>query len=135
GKVNEAPFAAAVAKHLGTEHFELPISQKEILEMVPGFLDVFDEPFCDSSAFPTMLVSKLARKYVTVTLSGDGGDELFWGYNSYLWAKRLQSPLLKMAAPVIHGGSRFLNSRYKRAGMLFAKHKPAHSKSHLFSQD
>ena len=74
GKVNEAPYAAAVAKHLNTEHYELPITQQEMLDMVPGFLNVYDEPFSDSSAFPTMLVSKLARKYVTVTLSGDGGD-------------------------------------------------------------
>jgi asparagine synthase (glutamine-hydrolysing) len=135
GKVNEAPYAAAVAKHLHTEHYELPITQQETLGMVPDFLNVYDEPFCDSSAFPTMLVSKLARQYVTVTLSGDGGDELFWGYNSYRWAKRLQSPLLKQAAPFIHGASRFLNSRYKRIGSLFEKHPAPHFKSHLFSQD
>jgi asparagine synthase (glutamine-hydrolysing) len=135
GKVNEAPYAAAVAKHLNTEHYELPITQQEMLEMVPDFLNVYDEPFSDSSAFPTMLVSKLARQYVTVTLSGDGGDELFWGYNSYLWAKRLQNPLLKFASPVIYSGSKFLNNRYKRAGMLFEKHEPENFKSHLFSQD
>jgi asparagine synthase (glutamine-hydrolysing) len=135
GKINEAPYAAAVAKHLGTNHHELPITQKEMLELVPEFMNVYDEPFTDSSAFPTMLVSKLARKHVTVTLSGDGGDELFLGYGSYQWAKRLQNPLLKLAAPLIHEGSRFLNNRYKRAGMLFQKHPAAHFKSHLFSQD
>ncbi len=135
GKVNEAPYAAAVAKHLDTEHHELPITQKEMLEMVPDFLNVYDEPFCDSSAFPTMLVSKLARKHVTVTLSGDGGDELFWGYNSYLWARRLKNPLFKMTAPLIFSGSRLLNSRFKRIGKLFEKHNSANFKSHLFSQD
>lgn len=135
GKVNEAPYAAVVAKHIGTEHYELPITQYEMLEMVPGFLQVYDEPFCDSSAFPTMMVSKLARKYVTVTLSGDGGDELFWGYNTYLWAKRLQNPLLKAAAPLIYGSTQILGSRYKRAGMLFQNHPSSHFKSHLFSQD
>jgi asparagine synthase (glutamine-hydrolysing) len=135
GKVNEGPYAAAVAKYLGTNHHELPITQKEVLDMAPGFLEVYDEPFCDSSAFPTMLVSKLARKHVTVTLSGDGGDELFWGYGTYTWAKRLQNPFLKIAAPLIHSGSRLMSSRYKRIGMMFEKHDPAYAKSHNFSQN
>ena len=134
GKVNEAPFAAAVAGHLQTNHHELPITQKEMLEMVPDFMSVYDEPFTDSSAFPTMLVSKLARKHVTVTLSGDGGDELFCGYGSYLWAKRFQNPLLKIAAPLVYAGTRFLNSRYQRAGMLFARFPKGHFNSHIFSQ-
>jgi len=135
GKVNEAPYAAAVARYLDTEHYEIPITQQEILKMVPDFLNVYDEPFCDSSAFPTMLISKLARQHVTVTLSGDGGDELFCGYNSYLWAKRLSNPFLKIAAPAIYSSSRLLSSRYKRIGKLFEKHNPAYFKSHLFSQD
>jgi asparagine synthase (glutamine-hydrolysing) len=135
GKVNEAPFAEAVAKHLRTNHHELPISQKDVLEMIPGFLEVYDEPFSDSSAFPTMLVSKLARQHVTVALSGDGGDELFWGYGSYLWAKRLQNPLLKLMSPLISGASKFFNNRYQRAGKLFEKHNPVYFKSQLFSQD
>ncbi len=135
GKVNEAPYAAAVANYLNTEHYELPITQREILEMVPDFLNVYDEPFCDSSSFPTMLVSKLARKYVTVTLSGDGGDELFGGYNSYVWAKRLQNPLLKTGAPLLYNASKFFSSRYKRAGMLFQHYPHEHFNSHVFSQD
>jgi asparagine synthase (glutamine-hydrolysing) len=134
GKINEAPYAAAVAKHIGTNHYELPITQKEILEMVPSFMGVYDEPFTDSSAFPTMLVSKLARQHVTVTLSGDGGDELFGGYGSYLWAKKMENPLLRIAAPLVYASTRFLNSRYQRAGLLFEKHPAAHSKSHIFSQ-
>jgi asparagine synthase (glutamine-hydrolysing) len=134
GKINEAPYAAAVAKHLGTNHYELPITQKEILEMVPSFMSVYDEPFTDSSAFPTMLVSKLARQHVTVTLSGDGGDELFGGYGSYLWATRLENPLLKITAPLVYHSTRLLNSRYQRAGLLFDRYPPGHSKSHIFSQ-
>ena len=134
GKINEAPYAAAVARHLQTSHHELPITQKDILEMVPGFMSVYDEPFTDSSAFPTMLVSKLARQYVTVTLSGDGGDELFCGYDSYLWAKRFQNPVLRITAPMIYASTRVLNSRYQRAGMLFASHPTGHLNSHIFSQ-
>ncbi len=134
GKINEAPYAAEVAKHLGTNHHELPITQKEILEMVPSFINVYDEPFTDSSAFPTMLVSKLARQHVTVTLSGDGGDELFGGYGSYLWAKKMENPFLRSIGPLVYAATRKLNSRYQRAGLLFEKHPTGHSKSHLFSQ-
>jgi asparagine synthase (glutamine-hydrolysing) len=135
GKVNEAPFAAAVAKYLDTDHHELPITQRDMLDMIPGFLKVYDEPFCDSSAFPTLMVSKLARQHVTVALSGDGGDEMFLGYGSYLWAKRLQNRLLKGGSPLIHAASKFLNSRYKRIGKLFESYPTANFKSHLFSQD
>lgn len=135
GKINEAPFAAKVAQHLQTNHHELPITQKEILDMVPGFIQVYDEPFSDSSAFPTMLVSKLARQHVTVTLSGDGGDELFWGYGSYLWTQRLQHPFFKAASPLISAAAQFGNSRYKRAGKMFESFPAGHFKSHVFSQD
>lgn len=135
GKINEAPYAAAIARHLRTDHHELPITQKEMVELVPSFLEVFDEPFTDSSAFPTMLVSKLARQHVTVALSGDGGDELFWGYGSYLWTKRLQNPLLRLGAPLISAATKLLNSRYQRAGTYFSAYPRGHFKSHLFSQD
>jgi asparagine synthase (glutamine-hydrolysing) len=134
GKINEAPYAASVAKHIGTHHHELPITQKEILEMVPSFMQVYDEPFTDSSAFPTMLVSKLARQHVTVTLSGDGGDELFGGYGSYLWAQKFEKPLYKLTAPLVYAATRLLNSRYQRAGLLFQQHPKGHTQSHLFSQ-
>lgn len=134
GKVNEAPYAAAVAKHINTNHHELPITQKEILEMVPSFMQVYDEPFTDSSAFPTMVVSKLARQHVTVTLSGDGGDELFGGYGSYLWAQKFEKPHYNLAAPLVYAATRFLNSRYQRAGLLFQKHPKGHKQSHIFSQ-
>lgn len=86
--LNEAPHAQLVAKHLGTKHRELICNAKEALEMLPIFAKVFDEPFADSSALPTLLVSQFAKKSVGVALSADGGDELFMGYPSYLNAQR-----------------------------------------------
>ena len=80
---NEAEYAKQVAKHLGTDHTELYISEKDLFEMVNSIPQYYDEPFADNSQIPSMLVSKLAKKDVTVALSGDGGDEFFCGYNIY----------------------------------------------------
>ncbi len=86
--LNEAPYAIDIANHLGTDHTEIECTEKEALGMIHDLPYYFDEPFADSSAIPTTLVSKMARKDVTVALSADGGDEIFAGYNRYDYMMR-----------------------------------------------
>ena len=96
---DEAPFAREFARHLDTEHVERRVSAKDAQATIPSIPSIYDEPFGDSSQIPTFLVSKLAREHVTVALSGDGGDELFGGYNRYFGTIRLWSALQWVPAP------------------------------------
>lgn len=107
-RYNEAEFAKEIAHHLGTEHTELYVSAQDALDVIPKLAQIYDEPFSDSSQIPTYLVSKMAKNYVTVSLSGDAGDELFCGYSRYSevsssWGKISKIPLVirKFLASII----------------------------------
>lgn len=135
GKHNEAPFAKNIADYLGTNHHEYTLQYRDALELIPEMQSMYDEPYADSSAVPTYLVSKMARKEVTMTLSGDGGDELFLGYGAYIWANRLEKSYLhtshNLAAKLLKMGS----NKYKRVSNLLQFDHKTFIPSHIFSQE
>ncbi len=134
-KHSEASHAAEVAKFLGTEHHEYILSENETIPLLESILDVYDEPYADSSAIPTMLVSKIAKQKATMMLSGDGGDELFHGYGAYHWANRLNNPLIRSFRFPISYFLSTRGNRSKRAASLFQYKNSASIQSHIFSQE
>ncbi len=99
-KLNEAPFAKEIANKLGTDHTEYYCTEKDILKLVNDLPFYYDEPFADSSAMPTMLVSKMAREKVTVALSADAGDEIFAGYNRYDYIEKYLGKIKNIPTPL-----------------------------------
>lgn len=132
---NESEYAKAIAKYLGTDHHEFIVSIKDAINLIDAIFESYDEPFADSSAIPTMLVSKLAKQYVTVTLSGEGGDELFFGYGSYKWAGRLSNPFWKLLRKPLVSVFSHMSSRYQRVGQLLNYNAQTNLPSHVFSQE
>lgn len=124
---NEAPHAAAIAKHLGTDHTELIVTSQQALEVVPKLSEIFDEPFADSSQIPTYLVSAMTREHVTVALSGDGGDELFSGYNRYQLTRRSWRMLSLVPAPLRRALAAGLTSVSTERWNAIFEYLPEHS--------
>jgi asparagine synthase (glutamine-hydrolysing) len=131
---NEAPFAAAVAGHLGTEHHELIVSPQDAQAVIPKLPQIYSEPFADSSQIPTFLVAQMAREHVTVSLSGDAGDELFGGYNRHVhahstWPKISGTPVAarRLAAACV---SRLSPATLDRLGGLLGRKDAIGEKLH-----
>jgi asparagine synthase (glutamine-hydrolysing) len=132
---NEAHYARDIATHLGTNHHEMFLTEQETLEWLPTFFDTYDEPFADSSGIPSLLIAHFARKHVTMTLSGDGGDELFLGYGSYRWAQRLSRLQPSWMRSLASGALNLGSHRMQRAAKVFGYENPQSRSSHIFSQE
>lgn len=132
---NEAEHALHIASRLKTNHHEYIATYDDALELITKVMMNFDEPFADSSAIPTFLVSQLASRHVKVVLSGDGGDELFLGYGAHHWAKKLQSPIYKYGK--YFGSFVFskMDSRYQRVAGLLKFDQNTFLPAHIFSQE
>lgn len=144
-RYNEAQNAKAVARHLGTDHTEMYLSTDDAIDAIPYLPSLYDEPFSDSSQIPTFLLSKLTRQHVTVCLSGDGGDELFGGYNRHFWGQdiwqkigRMPKSLKNIASKTLKSVSpRIWDSIFKKAGLILPERlnlRMPGDKVHKFSE-
>ena len=130
---DEAPFAKAIAKHLETDHTELYVTADQAMGVIPMLSSIYDEPFADSSQIPTILVSQLARSKVKVALSGDGGDELFGGYNRYIIGANLWRSLKHFPLPVRHLVRKIMLSAPVEILERFQRHLPRRFRGINFS--
>ena len=133
--VNESEYARAVATYLETNHHEFIISHKDVINIIETSFDAYDEPNADSSVIPTLLVSKLAKEHVTVALTGEGADEMFFGYGSYKWAQRLSTPTYQILKKPAASVFKHMSSRFQRIGKLLSTSDSYNLRSHIFSQE
>ncbi len=127
---NEAVFAKEVSRHLGTEHTELYVSPEEALKVIPRLPLIYDEPFADSSQIPTFLVAQMTRQHVTVSLSGDGGDELLGGYSRYHMGNSLKRIFKGLPEGVRKSlGTLILKLPPGKMGRLFSRTRPLPAQS------
>lgn len=134
-KHDESKYAQQIAAYLDTHHTAFTVTEKEAMQWVTQLTDIYDEPFADSSAIPTLMVSALASQQVKMVLTGDGGDEQFMGYGAYQWARRMNHPVTFTFRKMIATSLRFGNNRLKRASMVFAADSKKHLAEHIFSQE
>jgi asparagine synthase (glutamine-hydrolysing) len=135
-KHNEAPYAKRIAEYLKTDHTEYILDKEEALEIMSEVTKTYDEPFADSSAIPTMLISKLASQSVKVALSGEGADELFLGYGTYTWASRLQQPLVSKHKKTLRRLAQlFPTQKGQKAFSMLAPIPKTFLAAHIFSQE
>ncbi len=131
---SELHFAKKISDYLGTQHHELLLEEKEAIEMMDSLLEQFDEPFADSSMFPTYFISRYAAGTAKTILAGEGADELFMGYGSYNWPKRLEKTKLahSLIGQVL---KRMPSNRYKKSSLMFSHYSAQNPYSHVYSQD
>ncbi len=133
---DESVYARDIARRCGAEYHEICLRESEALEQVESIIDNYDEPFADPSAIPTSMISRYAVKFVKVSLSGDGGDELFYGYGRYQIGQFVSNPLVKILKPILnYGFSKLPSERFKRISRMFHTGSQGQFLPHLFSQE
>jgi asparagine synthase (glutamine-hydrolysing) len=135
GWLDESKHARKISSHFGTEHYELILDINDSISLIDNIFTVYDEPFGDTSALPVMLVSQLVKQNAKMVLTGDGGDELFMGYGTNIWAQRLENRWLKMAQPFIKNLSYLGNPKLRKLGSMLDFETKTNLQAHIFSQE